>query len=447
MSKAGKPSGQWLYILLLLGVLHILVDARYRIVSLFPSRDFGFGVLGVAYLIMAVLLIMPVQALRRFLGPLDDWVRLKFCRLTVGRVWSHRVVIGSVVALMVAAGCGLRWLVIKQLAIEPRFADMLPLIQGACDALVKGGDPYGRVYAMPWPLPLTFWPGLWMPYLVPHLLSVDIRWVHIGVVVGISLVFIRFFSGVGSGKTRQESAVMLAAISGLFLFLFSSEPVLFANIAHTPPQWLWISLLAGAILLKRPWLSAVCLGLVLSSRQTAVVFCPLMVIYWLRTSGSFRVVAKLVGVTMVTFLIICGPFLILNPHAFVVAPLQHYAALGAWDFSRGPASFAANTIGLSYMIRSTKVDWLLPAIALVAIIGPWVLAWRRLRSATDVLLYMGFSGMVVALTSPIPWHYEYFPVFILISFAAIASAAEDDAIRNTDGGTGGPSCGSGRVGE
>jgi hypothetical protein len=220
----------------------------------------------------------------------------------------------------------------------------------------------------------------------------------------------------------------LAAFSSLFLFLFSSEPILFSNIAHTPPQWLWISLLAGSILLKRPCLSAVCLGIVLSGRQTAVVFAPLMAIYWLRVSGSFRTAAILSVVAGGTFLVICGPFLFLNPDAFIVAPVQHYAALGSYDYAQGAAGFSANTIGLSYMIRSAQISWLLPIISALAVLGPWVLAWKRLRSETDVLLYMGFSAVVVALTAPIPWHYEYFPAFILIAFAALAAASEEDVV-------------------
>jgi hypothetical protein len=306
---------------------------------------------------------------------------------------------------------------------------MLPLIQYACETLTKGGNPYGLLFSMPWKLPLTFWPGLWLPYMGPYLLGIDIRLVHIVIVVGVSLVFSRFLCGKGDLEVRKKSAIPLAAFSALSLFIFSSEPILFANIAHTPPQWLWISCLAAAILLKRPWMAAVFLGIVLSSRQTAVVYGPLMAIYWLRTYGSIRTAAILSGVAGGVFLAVCGPFLLLNPHAFLVMPVQHYADLGNWDFSKGQASYSAQTIGLSYMIRSVHVKWLLPAISALAVVGPWVIAWRYLRSTTDVLLYMGFAGVVVALTAPIPWHYEYFPAFILIAFASIAAAAEDDVIR------------------
>jgi hypothetical protein len=430
MSQIGQKgtSSQWLYILLLLGVMHVLMDGRYQIVSHFPSRVIGFGVLGVAYLVISLMLFVPVRAYGRVLSPFDHWIRRLLAPYIAGRSKRDIVVLCSVVVLMIVAGCWLRWLYIKRLPIEPRFADMLPLIQCACDSLEKGMNPYGQLYPMPWKLPLTFWPGLWVPYLIPHMLSIDIRWVHIVAIVAISMVFVRFLVGRGVCDDRTNSATKLAAFAALFLFLFSTEPIFFASIAHTPPQWLWISLLALSIVLKRPRLSAVLLGIVLSSRQTAVVYGPLMAIYWLRTSGSFRTAAMLSVVAAGTFLVICGPFLVLAPHAFVVAPVHHYSELGNWDFSRGAAGFSADTIGLSYMIRSAHMKWLLPAASAIAVVGPWLLAWKYLRSETEVLLYLGVSSIAVALTAPIPWHYEYFPAFILIAFASIAAAAEEDTI-------------------
>ena len=190
---------------------------------------------------------------------------------------------------------------------------------------------------------------------------------------------------------------------------------------------MWISLLAFAIIHKRFWLEAIMLGVLLASRQTAVVYAPLMAIYWLRATASWRTTALLSLVTCGTCLVLCGPFLALTPHAFLIDPLRHYSELGDWDFTKGAAGFGANAIGLSYMIRGLQVKHLLPLVTALAVIAPWVLAWWRLKSRSDLLLYMGFAGMVSAMTSPIPWHYEYFVPFILFAFASIAAAGEDSA--------------------
>jgi hypothetical protein len=419
-----KTTGRWVFILLLLGLLHLLMDFRYRIVGLFPAKATGFAVLAFAYAAIALLLVVWKPRVGSLFARLEAWADDAFSPLfRNGRPW-RTLLIGAVILVMTLAGCLLRWIYIARTPIAPQYADMLPLIQGACKALLSGANPYAGVYQMPWPLPLTFWPGLWMPYLIPHVLGVDLRWVHIGVIVMVASLFAGLLLRARCSPSRENQAFVLASFAGLVLFLFSTELIFFANIAHTPPQWLWMALLAAAILTKRPVLSAVLLGLVLATRQTTVVLAPLLALYWLRSSGSLRTAITLSAVTSGTFLLICGPFLALDPVNFIAAPLRHYAELGRWDFAKGAGSFSADTIGFAYMLRSTQVGWLLPLASVLAILAPLALAWRRLRTETDTLLFMGFAGVAVALTAPIPWHYEYFPSLILFSFAAL-SAAKD----------------------
>lgn len=137
-----------------------------------------------------------------------------------------------------------------------------------------------------------------------------------------------------------------------------------------------------------------------------------------------RTVVKLSVVAVVTYLLICGPFLLLAPYDFIITPVRHYSELGKSDFTRGAGSYSADTIGFSFMLRKTHVEGLLPASTVLALIGPLVLAWRRLRTEADALLYLALAGIAVVLTAPIPWHYEYFPSLILVSFAAIAATEE-----------------------
>ncbi len=428
MSETGikRTASHWLYILILLCVMHVLLDGRYRIVSLFPTRVIGFGVLGSAYLVIVFLMIFPLRSLGRLLAPLDDWIQMRLSPFLLGQNRRNVVLLIGVLVLMIVTGCWLRWCYIQSIPIAPRYADMLPLIQDACEIFVKGQNPYGHQYFMPWTLPLTYWPGMWLPYVIPHMLSVDIRWVHIVAIIAISLIISRFLFGGVVPVSRSGATLRVAAFATLFLFLFSTEPIFFATIAHTPPLWLWVTMLAAAILLKRPWMAAVCLGIVMASRQPAVVYGPLMAIYWLRSSGSIRTALKLSLLACGTWFVICGPFLVLDPYAFLVAPIRHYAELGKYDFARGSAGFGADTIGLSYLIQSTHVKWLLPTMAALAVSAPWLIAWKRLHSATDVLLYLGGAGVIVTLAAPIPFHYEYFPSFIFLGFASIAAATENN---------------------
>jgi hypothetical protein len=421
-------TGRWVFILLLSGVLYFIMDARFLISGYFPFKTYGFAALAIIYLAISLLLVAWKPAEDSFFNRIDKWAKALLSTLCRIKRPARITISCAIVLIMTTAGCFLRWAHIARTPIKPNIADMLPLINNACNTLASGANPYDKIYLMPWKLPLTFWPGLWMPYLIPYGLGIDLRWIHIGCVVGIASIFGLFIIRSFATSPLKQQSILLPSLAGLSLFLFSNELISFAGIAHTPPQWFWVSLLAASILMKRPFLSAIFLGIVLASRQTAVVYAPIMAIYWLRTTCSLRTAATFSIITICTYLLICGPFLILDPYDFIVAPVRHYSWLGKWDFTRGYGSFSAKTIGLTFMLRKTHLEWLLQASTILAITGPLILAWRRLQSETDVLLYLGLAGMAVALTAPIPWHYEYFPSLLLISFAAIAAAEEEDNI-------------------
>ena len=423
-----KPpqNGRWLYILILLGVMHILMDARYRIVHLFPSKAFGFAILGMLYLALSVILTFTHPRPHALFRHLSRLIQSALSPLQkVGRRWLVPGICGTLL-LMILASCLARWFYMTRIPIATHLADMLPLIQQACDGFADGSNPYRTVYKMPWTLPLTFWPGMWLPYLPLRLQGIDIRWLHLVVVVGIAAVFCVLILRCVLERNWSLMTTFPATFIALFLFLFSTEPIFFAGIGHTPPQWAWIALLCAAILARRPYLTAVTLGLLLATRQTAVVFAPLIAIYWLRSSASWRTTLKLTVVTCATFLVICGYFLLTAPYEFTIAPLKHYASLGDWDFTRGSASFSADTIGLAFPLRTMQGKCLLSVSMLLAIFLPITSAWRRLRDETDLILYMSLATVAVTLVSPIPWHYEYFPALLLTSFAAISAARQED---------------------
>jgi len=154
-----------------------------------------------------------------------------------------------------------------------------------------------------------------------------------------------------------------------------------------------------------------------------------MVIYWLRTLDSTRKTVYLSALAAATYILICGPFILLDWDAFFLKPLRQYAMVADWDFTRGHSSFMANTIGFSFLIRSINVQWLPQVTNALAVVITWIMAWRRLSKETDVLLYLGLVGITFTLTSPIPFHYEYIPLLIVMSFASIAAAIEENEMR------------------
>jgi hypothetical protein len=420
--------GRWIYILFVLILMHVLLDARTLIVQLFAARAMGFVALAIAYFLLALALMTDLAIPVKLLDRLNYKFRTACSSLFRNRPKKMTIFVSITAVAGTLLGIGLRWFFISKAAIDPNIADMLPLIQGACDNLINGFNPYLGVYEMPWKLPLIFWPGLWLPYSVFRCVGIDIRWLHICVVTGIATVLITIITK--SLLKRNRIATAISAFSALFLFLFSSEWILFAGYGHTPPVWAWISLLAVAVLTKRSYLTAVSLGILLASRQTAIIFAPLVFIYWYRTYSSYSYAIKLSLIAFITFCIVCGPFLFLTPSNFLFTPIQHYTQHGEWDFTRGVDSFSATTIGFAYYLRKAQMSWLLQATMITTLLASILLAWKRIHSDTDLFLCMGFIAIAMTLTSPISWTYEYFPALLLISFAAIAAGRNDDILNS-----------------
>jgi hypothetical protein len=124
---------------------------------------------------------------------------------------------------------------------------------------------------------------------------------------------------------------------------------------------------------------------------------------------------------------VTGPFLFPDPVGFLITPIRHYAELGRLDSLKGIDSYAADTIGLTFVLRGTSLAWLPATAMMLSVIGLLSAAGRWLRTGTDALVFMGSAGITVALFAPIPWHYEYLPPLLLLSFAAISAAEERES--------------------
>jgi len=54
-----------------------------------------------------------------------------------------------------------------------------------------------------------------MPYLIPFIIGIDIRWVHIAAVMGIAILFGIFIMGALKTRLNQGQTISLVALSGL----------------------------------------------------------------------------------------------------------------------------------------------------------------------------------------------------------------------------------------
>jgi len=77
----------------------------------------------------------------------------------------------------------------------------------------------------------------------------------------------------------------LAAAVNFALLQLSPELIGFHAIGHTFLLWLWLALICLGLAKKQDLLTAFGLGLAIASRQTFIVFIPILMCYWYRNLG------------------------------------------------------------------------------------------------------------------------------------------------------------------
>jgi hypothetical protein len=406
-----NQAAQDLQILTVALFIQVLLLVRASFAGLFSAGYVGYSLLAVLFLALFGILIFSERIL--FSSRQAKLLR-SFSTPRINLPKSRNIFLFSIL-LIVLAGLVLRGLVILTVPINVLTADMLPLIEKAVLALQAGQNPY-HVYYFPYPMPLTFLPGLWLPYYPLVALGLDPRWIGllIWLLISVGLVWIILETG-----TKQPSPFyfLLGAIN-LAILQFSPDLISFHAIGHTFTLWLWLTLVCFGIYKGWDVLTAVGLGLVLSSRQTAVVFPPILLFYWF-SRGGLRAALKYGGISAAVFLLLNLPFAIQSPAQVFLAPLAHYQELAAWDFTRGPVSFMANSVGFSYVLQT----WLGPGIlsffyglVLLASIGlsPYLVKKRK-------RMLLGLAAVLAwfNLFTPIAWTYIYYDSLIILAFALV----------------------------
>ena len=302
-------------------------------------------------------------------------------------------------AVGLSAACGLQELqAIFHLPIDAQFADMLPLIRSALASLGSGVQPY-RTYLFPWPLPLTFLPGLWLSYLPAWFAGVDLRLLGLAA----SLLMLARLAGL---STRRGG---LAAGLVLLLLATGSKFTELARVGHLPVYWMLLVLFADAWIAGRRS-AALSLALLLATRQTAWLLLPPLALFELRIrsgpGGRPRIVLPAVGLAA----LIVVPFLAVSPAAFLHGTVGWYGSLGSLVYASEPLTVLGQP-GLGGAMHLLGVPALLPVLALGAVI----LCWRL--GSGDAAGSLGRSALAMgafALCSAPCWWYSLLdPVLLL----------------------------------
>lgn len=301
----------------------------------------------------------------------------------------------SLILIGLAGGLRLHWM--RTYPVDAQYGDMLPLIDQAGRHFLSGHYPYTE-YHLPWPLPLTFFPLLWISHLPALLLGLDLRWT--GLLCTLLLIPLLL---------HKRPAALLPVLTFAILPTFT----FFTVNGHTPPYWLYLCAFGYTLTRRNPFASAVFLGLTLATRQTALILVPFAALAWYRAHGT-RATLTALALTGTLTAALCLPFFLPDPHAFLLEPLHHYRELAeAYRQGTGDPARLLQTLGFANLLSTLGLNALLsPARLLVFLLGLSGCA-RYARTPRDHIAWIAATGILFTFFTPIPWLYAYFPWWLL----------------------------------
>jgi hypothetical protein len=295
-------------------------------------------------------------------------------------------------------------------------ANMLEIIEAASAQLEAGHNPY-RLYATIAPVPFSYLPALWLPYVLPHALGWDVRVVSL---VCFALIVLIFERGL---KLGARGPALLSVT--FYPILFSPQIAQMIIYGHIWPYW--VAVLAAAMLLYRGKLvsAAVLIGLALAARQSYLfVLLPLAVYMW-RQLGFGRML-RYAAVSLTVY-------------AVIVVPFSVWAGTGFWAQLYLSYSSATNALpaleqlnASIYLFAMGAERLLLPIQVTLIVAWSWV-AWKG--AARGAGWFVGVAGLVyiwAVLFNPYVVRYLYLPGMLLLAMSLATQMAQADGNRAHD---------------
>ncbi len=327
--------------------------------------------------------------------------------------------------------------------IDPVRADMLPLVVAALEQLFSGDSPY-RVYAMPWPLPLTYLPGTFLPYKLPLLLGIDMRWATV-LAHGLCLAAMLWFAR----KTRPANWLDAPGFIVWALVFISAEQTFF-DATNTAP-WGWAALVwLAATLAVQSRHMGIAFGLALCTTPLALALLPLTLVCLLRSpfSRSQRIFQVVCAFAIAVIGIV--PFWLWSPQAFTTGMVHWFNDLDGWSadkwrqgmwWARNPG-FAGLFWGHGWQRALRFFQW-------GGVIALAVGCHRRWLSTALVPFVAAFSFLWFIAFNHMLWPYFFHPVILLLALGWSGELKFSNHCENrsvVDGGAPVPTPGGGPAG-
>lgn len=323
--------------------------------------------------------------------------------------------------VLVATGLLVRWVHVRVYPITVG-ADMLPLTNAALRNFFAGRSPYTE-YALPGPLPLTYYPLTWLAFAPARLLRLDLRITNIlsELAIGAAVLWS------AAGSLRLPKRVPPALLLWGAVFVLPSS-VYFDRITTAPVAWALIAWTLG-LAARRHRTTWVLLGLLIAATPLAAVLLPLIAADWLlRTDvptgrARFRQAAgRLLGAFALAALFIV-PFVCWAPSAYVEGTVLWFNDLDRfpgtkWRLYRTWQRYVGFA-GLFWAAHAER--WLKPlqAFGVTAITALHALRVRAGRVGAQGLPAAAAAAYLAFMTcNPVHWPYFYQPALIAGLIAA-----------------------------
>jgi len=316
--------------------------------------------------------------------------------------------------------------------LHPMNSDMLPLIDmGMREFWRDHAFPYHYTWVGHWAIPLTYPPGLWLPFSWTRFAGVDLRAWSVVSLLCTTTSLIAW----GVWHLRRDGLAATHRVAGfgclaLAPALYHAQPWLhFLPSLHVAAVWLAVVAWTAAQTGRSYLLAGLLLGSLGVARPYWAAAMPAVFAWsfhrW-RAGDREAVIRVWIGAAIVGA-IVMAPFLLHHPSAVLHGVISWYREGSDWLIANDP--WIVHGFGLTGAMEKFGARAAMGPLALAGVLVVTVLGWRR--AATD----RGFVQLAAACLIPtlhlsiVPWFYT-FPDALLI-FLLLPPTSDADADNRT----------------
>ena len=320
--------------------------------------------------------------------------------------WILSLILLAIVGVLIYQD--ISW-VIEKFADKADGSDVIPSLQVYVQRFLAGDTVYVAIPFENYSVLPTYFPAMWMPYIVPELLGIDYRWMAIG-------SFFILYSSISVYYISKGGTVIHSVLIALFPLLlvkwfvnYDVGSFIFAT--ELMPLCFYMLLILG-LTQKRIWLIGIAIALCTLSRYSYTLWIiPFIVVIW-RACGFLQLLKiGVIGVSVILVLYVL-PFLITDPSMFTDG-LAYYGRTASdqwrtqsWQQAGEIPYHLNNGLSFSYHIftsvqgdANTKLDFAKILNLIVSLFAALSIAlfWNRSRKKIDWNDYLVISLFIYLL--------------------------------------------------